>query len=39
MVSLTKFDCSGTAEQSFYILEKELSEDLTLVTWLKLANA
>ncbi len=39
IVSMTKFDGSGTAERWFCILKKELPEELTPVTWLKWANA
>ena len=39
MVSMTKFDGSGTAERWLYILEEELPEQLTPATWLKRANA
>ena len=39
MVSMTKFDGSGTAERWLYILEEELPEQFTPATWLKRANA
>lgn len=38
MVSMTKFDSSGTAEWWLGILEGELSEDFTPATWLKQTN-
>ena len=38
MVSITKFDGSGTAERWLGVLEEELPKDLTPATWLKQAN-
>ena len=38
-MSIIKFDGSGIAEQWLYILEEELSKQLSPATWLKRANA
>lgn len=39
IVSITKFNGSGTAERWLGVLEEELPEDLISATWLKRANA